>query len=103
MPVPNRDGVPIKTNQADSQYVLNYSFDEVYKLLMVGLTAYNPATNSYDRVQTGTDGAIVTRSGNFPSDATITTVINGNTITQSDGTSTYTATINGNTITEEWS
>ncbi len=40
------------------QYVLNYSFDEVFKILTVALVAYNPNTNTMDRVQIGTDGGI---------------------------------------------
>lgn len=61
MAVPNRTGVPEKTSQTD-QYVLNYSFDEVYRILMVGLAAYNPTTGNYDRVQIGSDGSLTTGS-----------------------------------------
>jgi hypothetical protein len=59
MAVPDRTGVSEKTNQT-GQYVLNYSFDEAYKILMVGLAAYNPDTQSYDRVQIGSDGKLTT-------------------------------------------
>jgi hypothetical protein len=38
------------TNQTE-QYVLNYSFDELYKILMAGLAAYNATSGTYDRVQ----------------------------------------------------
>lgn len=50
MSVPNRSGVPDKTSQTE-QYVLNYSFDELYKILMVGLAAYNSTSGNYDRIQ----------------------------------------------------
>lgn len=59
MSVPDRTGVPEKTSQSE-QYVLNYSFDEVFKLLMVGLTGYNAATNGYDRIQIDSNGGIKT-------------------------------------------
>lgn len=59
MAVPDRNNLPFRTNQTE-QYVLNYSFDEVYKILMVGLAAYNPNTNTYDRVQVNAAGELVT-------------------------------------------
>lgn len=57
MAVPNRTGVPDKTSQTE-QYVLNYSFDEVFKILMVGLAGYNASTNSMDRLQIDGAGGI---------------------------------------------
>jgi hypothetical protein len=59
MAIPNRTGVPEKTSQTE-QYVLNYSFDEVYKILMVGLAAYNSGTGNYDRLQIDSSGGIKT-------------------------------------------
>lgn len=53
-------------------------------------------------VRIDSEGALVI-SGSFPSDSDVTTVINGNIITQTDGVSTLTITISGNTITEVWS
>lgn len=50
MAVPNRSGVPEKTSQTE-QYVLNYSFDEIYKILMVGLAGFNTTGSTYDRIQ----------------------------------------------------
>jgi hypothetical protein len=41
--------------------------------------------------------------GGFSADADITTTINGDIITQTDGVKTLTTTVSGNTITEEWS
>lgn len=57
MPIPGRSGHDTPTDQTQ-QYVLNYSFDEVFKILTVGLVAYNPATNSMDRVQLDASGGI---------------------------------------------
>lgn len=62
MPTPDRTGYNTPTSQTE-QYVLNYSFDEVYKILMVGLAAYNPTSNTYDRVQIGADGSLTTAGG----------------------------------------
>ena len=64
MAVPDRNNMPEKTNQTE-QYVLNYSFDEIYKILMVGLAGYNPTTGNYDRIQidNATGGIKTTTSG----------------------------------------
>lgn len=62
----DRNNKPETTNQTE-QYVLNWSFDEVFKLLMVGLAAYNPTTNTMDKVQIDAFGGIKTN------DATATT------------------------------
>jgi hypothetical protein len=50
MAVPDHTGASPKIEQSE-QYVLNYSFDNIYKLLMVGLAGYNSTTNTYDRFQ----------------------------------------------------
>lgn len=72
--VPNRTGVPEKTSQSE-QYVLNYSFDELYKILMVGLAGFNPTTTNYDRIQidnvtggiktSATNGGLVTAAYDY--------------------------------------
>jgi hypothetical protein len=53
----NPSNEPPKTSEHE-QYILNYSFDRVYKLLMTGQLAYNPITQAYDRVQVGADGGL---------------------------------------------
>lgn len=73
MPVPDREDVPEKTNQTE-QYVLNYSFDEVYKILMVGLAGYNASTGSYDRYQIDNDTGGLKVGNKNPQAVKITTV-----------------------------
>ena len=63
MSAPGRSGHDTPTDQSE-QRVLNYSFDEVFKILTVGLAAYNPVTNAMDRVQMSPDGGIKTTSAN---------------------------------------
>jgi hypothetical protein len=58
MSIPNRTGVPEHTSQSE-QSVLNYSFDELFKILTVALAAYNPATNSIDRLKVDPTGSLL--------------------------------------------
>lgn len=66
MATPDHTGVNPKIEQTE-QYVLNYSFDNTYKILMVGLAAYNATTSSYDRVQINPDGTLSTAGGSSSS------------------------------------
>jgi len=62
-----RQEEPLKTAWSE-QNVLNYSFDEAYKILMVGLAAFNSSTGNYDRLQITNTGELKTTasfSGNF--------------------------------------
>lgn len=54
-PNDRRTGVGPTTDMTE-QYVLNWSFDVVFKLLMVGLAGYNAANNRYDRLQVDDSG-----------------------------------------------
>lgn len=63
MAVPDYKGNNTPQTQETEQYVLSKSFDQTYQVLMVGLGAYNPTTNTYDRVQISNDGTLTTTGG----------------------------------------
>lgn len=50
MPDLNPNDRPEDTAEFE-QYILNHSYDHVFKLLMIGILAYNVDTNTYDRLQ----------------------------------------------------
>lgn len=79
-PDDRRNGRPLTTNQTE-QYLLNMSFDEVFKLLMVGMLAYNATDNRYDRIQVdSTSGGIKVASSDSALAARLDDTSTANTI-----------------------